>query len=419
MTNIEFSNEFDVLYNSITSNQAPGLDEYEKSVFLTKAQSEILREYFNPRVDAANGGFDGSQKRQYDFSTLIRTANLFNVNSINERVTDIEKIDRRSLVFLFPQDYFLSVNEVVYDGTKAFSVLPISYDTYQRLMLKPYTMPVKKGVWRLFTDKKNCNFVQEYIENSQADYKILTTWADQKRNLKVTIKNNTQGLTASDYKDTFTMQSGTMWFKYGQLVTTTNTTTNVKVNADSFWLNDNMTYNIVLTISSSEETDDETVILMLKEGFKQLQDYLGDAWETSDSDLVKSAKRLDSLCQAEAPSKFENFSARDVSDPATIAGKTFTTEVIQLPIAEIIGKISKDASYQLRYVKRPTPIILTDFTGDDDVSIEGIKTETQCELPVQLHQEILERAVTLAKIAYQAGTTATMARQANNNHQQQ
>jgi hypothetical protein len=37
MTTSEFSNQFDVLYNNITSNQAPGLDEYEKSVFLTKA----------------------------------------------------------------------------------------------------------------------------------------------------------------------------------------------------------------------------------------------------------------------------------------------------------------------------------------------------------------------------------------------
>jgi hypothetical protein len=38
MTNAEFSNEFDVYYNSITSNQAPALDEYEKSVYLNKAQ---------------------------------------------------------------------------------------------------------------------------------------------------------------------------------------------------------------------------------------------------------------------------------------------------------------------------------------------------------------------------------------------
>lgn len=35
MTLEEFSNEFDILYNNITSNQAPPLDEYEKSVLLT------------------------------------------------------------------------------------------------------------------------------------------------------------------------------------------------------------------------------------------------------------------------------------------------------------------------------------------------------------------------------------------------
>ena len=37
MTPIEFSTEFDVLYNNITSNQAPGLNEYEKSIFLLHA----------------------------------------------------------------------------------------------------------------------------------------------------------------------------------------------------------------------------------------------------------------------------------------------------------------------------------------------------------------------------------------------
>lgn len=33
MTNLEFSNQFEVLYNNITSNQAPGLDNYEKVYF--------------------------------------------------------------------------------------------------------------------------------------------------------------------------------------------------------------------------------------------------------------------------------------------------------------------------------------------------------------------------------------------------
>ena len=63
MTLPEFSNQFDVLYNNISSNQAPGLDEYEKSLFLTKAQSDLIKEYFNNKLDGSNNGFDGSQKR--------------------------------------------------------------------------------------------------------------------------------------------------------------------------------------------------------------------------------------------------------------------------------------------------------------------------------------------------------------------
>lgn len=63
MNTTEFSNEFDVLYNNITSNQAPGLDEYEKSVFLTRAQDDILKAYFKVTGNKDGAGFDGSEKR--------------------------------------------------------------------------------------------------------------------------------------------------------------------------------------------------------------------------------------------------------------------------------------------------------------------------------------------------------------------
>ena len=46
MTIDEFKREFDISYNNIMSNAAPGLNEYEKSVFLTKAQYEIVKSYF-------------------------------------------------------------------------------------------------------------------------------------------------------------------------------------------------------------------------------------------------------------------------------------------------------------------------------------------------------------------------------------
>ena len=253
----EFSTEFDVLYNNVTSNQAPGLNEYEKSVFLTKAQSQLVNEYFNNRTDGFGGGFDGSQKRQYDFSSLIQVATL-------EEYTDSSyvKLDKRSKVFLFPPDYFLAVNEIISDEKFQYSIAPLSYAEYQRLMLKPYNFPVKRGVWRL-----NTNIIEETTENN---------------------------------------------------------------------------------------------------------------------------------------------------------------ETVSRPVVEIIGKFQKTQhegeeeptehiSYSLRYIKTLTPIILDDLSNyGTDLTIGGIASETPCTLPEETHQEILERAVTLAKIAW-AGGTATTASQKNDN----
>jgi hypothetical protein len=48
----EFSDTFDVLFNNVTSNQAPGLNEYEKSIFLTKAQDELIKNFFLPQSNS-------------------------------------------------------------------------------------------------------------------------------------------------------------------------------------------------------------------------------------------------------------------------------------------------------------------------------------------------------------------------------
>ena len=173
MTIQEFSTEFDVLYNNVTSNQAPGLNEYEKSVFLTKAQSQLVNEYFNNRTDGFGGGFDGSQKRQYDFSSLIRVEKLHDINAFKDRIDPSEKLDRRSKVFLFPQNFFLAVNEILSDAKWQYSVIPLSHAEYQRLMLKPYNFPVKRAAWRMLTDKKNGNFAHEVSTESGIGFNDL------------------------------------------------------------------------------------------------------------------------------------------------------------------------------------------------------------------------------------------------------
>lgn len=409
MTIQEFSTEFDVLYNNVTSNQAPGLNEYEKSVFLTKAQSQLVNEYFNSRTDGFGGGFDGSQKRQYDFSGLVRVERLFDINTFKERVDATEKLDRRSKVFLFPQNYFLAVNEILSDEKWQYSVIPLSYVEYQRLMLKPYNFPVKRAAWRILTDKKNCNYVHEDASGNNiedlptaGDYKILSTWADQKRNLKITI--STPGTwSPSDAEEDPVVSDTTIKFKNHEGVY-------VKILADCAWSEDKKTYEVKLEVTCNQTMDDEIAFNMLREGFEKAKKVLegGGTWATSDWEVVKAATHTDGFVQAEAPSKFTTF--------AVTSGRVFNLKVIQVPMAEIIGKFSGDIQYQLRYIRNLNPIILDDLSNyGTDLTIGGVTSETPCTLPEETHQEILERAVTLAKIAWQGGTATQAAQQRNDN----
>lgn len=403
MTIQEFSTEFDVLYNNVTSNQAPGLNEYEKSVFLTKAQSQLVNEYFNVGTDGFGGGFDGSQKRQYDFSGLIRVERLYDVNTFKERIDAAEKLDRRSKIFLFPQNYFLAVNEILSDDKWQYAVIPLSYAEYQRLMMKPYNFPVKRAAWRILTDKKNCNYIHEDSNGNNVedlptpgDYKILSSWADAKRNLKITICA-TDTWSSADAVETISVSDSIIKFK-------TSDGTYAKVIADCGWTSDHKTYKVDLTVCTNQDNDDETIIKVLQEGFKQLKDSLGGNFENANSEVVKAATHTDGFMQAEAPSKFTTFQ--------TQGGRVFNLKVIQIPMAEIIGKFSGEVNYQLRYIRNLNPIILDDLSNyGTDLTIGGITAETECQLPEETHQEILERAVTLAKIAWQGGTATQAAAQ--------
>lgn len=415
MTTTEFSNEFDILYNNAMSNQAPGLDEYEKSVFLTKAQDQLVTDYFNNRVDGVGGGFDGSQKRQYDFSGIIRVENLYNINTFKERIDTTEKLDRRSQVYIFPPNYFLAVNELLSDSKYQYSIIPLQYNDYQRLMMKPYAFPVKKAAWRLLTDKKNCNYWEEEPEiRIQEDktiveetmYSFLSTWADKKRPMEIQIVLNTEfppedvngwpsGLTSDSIPNyNYNDEKRICFFseEYGACM----------IYASTAWNED--TYTITLTVHNQYAigkggADDEEVFELLKEGFGLIDIDTAN----KNNDNIKACIHLDGFQRAKAPSK------RYKTQEET--GLTIKTSVIQLPMAEIIGRfVDNPPTYQLRYVKTLKPIILVDLDQDyNELSIKNVKKKTECELPEECHQEILERAVTLAKIAY-SGSTDTIAK---------
>ena len=147
MTIPEFSDQFDLLFNNITSNQAPGVSEFEKSVFATKAEKEIVKNYFSPQSPGNNlkEGFDESAKRQADFSMLMKTAACTQQDAFADG-----KIDDRSTVWSFPTDMFIAINEAIKtQAGNRLQVIPLKYDEYTRLMSKPYKRPLKNQAWRL------------------------------------------------------------------------------------------------------------------------------------------------------------------------------------------------------------------------------------------------------------------------------
>lgn len=158
MTTTEFSNQFDLLFNNISSNQAPGLNEYEKSVFLTKAQDEIVKNYFQAESsgNTVKKGFDDTAIRQMDFSDLIMSKTL-------EEENEEPDVDPRALVYKISKDdrVYIIINESLYlmannkDGKLEVKgirqVVPIKYTEYMRLMSKPFKEPLKNMAWRIIT----------------------------------------------------------------------------------------------------------------------------------------------------------------------------------------------------------------------------------------------------------------------------
>jgi hypothetical protein len=150
MTASEFSNEFDIGYNNLVSNGSPALDLWQKSVFLTRAQEEIVKNYLNPYSNIKQVGVDGSPKRQIDLYSLITVKKL---SDGDITLASGATIDERGILINFPTDIVQILNEfatIVFNtATIKTTVIPISYLEYSRLLVKPYKEPLKNHSWRL------------------------------------------------------------------------------------------------------------------------------------------------------------------------------------------------------------------------------------------------------------------------------
>lgn len=163
MTNQEMKNEFMVSYNAIASMSSPGIDDYELSVYFTKAQLEIVKNYYDPLSNSKQKGFEGSEKRRKDLSELVVNYNT------TQTILNSNNISDTSTFYRIPEDVFLIINE----KTKVFSndcnngltisVKPITHDEYNIQIKNPFEKPDSSIVWRLDISRINGSKVVELI----------------------------------------------------------------------------------------------------------------------------------------------------------------------------------------------------------------------------------------------------------------
>lgn len=361
MTLEEFSTEFDVLYNSITSNAAPGFNDYEKSVLLTLAQEELIKSYFVANNNTTGVGLDGSQKRHYDFSTLIKIKSLKNI--IYDIITARDKVNIPFLkkdtnaVFLIPNDVFLILNEHLIAKDNNYIVFPISYDTYNLLMSKPFPYPNKRQAWRLDSS----------IDGEVAALKVIHVSDDK----DISSKNITF---ESIYHKPLNIEIN---IKNGNILS------DFVVVSES-----KEAVNITLNLSNTANND---IVDIHNYMFK-----LMDANTLKTKGLDKYIKPLNPDYSITSVGKIGTYKA-EIPAVTDLQGnyKNFGIfDIIYYPIEN-----SLDTSYTLRYVKVPRPIILSDLT-DLELSIRDRREQSTCELPDEMHPEILKRAVELAKAYY-------------------
>lgn len=164
MTCDEFSREFDILYNNITSNQAPSLNSYEKSVFLTQAQEQLvlslyrgdskksfdlteeIASYLSPIINEYSIKVIDNSDEETDDSDEV-TDNLELVNN-DYKVTTISALDIDNYWFIAYESALVSFEDKC-NSTKLCDVIPTTYDAFARDSKNPFKKPNKRRVLRL------------------------------------------------------------------------------------------------------------------------------------------------------------------------------------------------------------------------------------------------------------------------------
>ena len=172
MTTKEFSDAFDTLLNGYSTQMNFGdsasmggmvLDEYEKSLFLTQAQEQIVVELYTGRNNKLSS-FEKTEELRSNLRSLIKTATL------TESDEDFKGISKYSKFFVLPDDVlFITYEAATLDDEDAgckngtvISVIPVTQDEFDRVMNNPFRQASKRRVLRLDNSLDVAEIVTKY-----------------------------------------------------------------------------------------------------------------------------------------------------------------------------------------------------------------------------------------------------------------
>lgn len=149
MTAKEFSDSFDALVSSFDIKALFGdevaptdiaFDEYEKSLFLTKAQEETVVSLYNGNTSSGES-FESTEEQRRYLSNLVKEASLSPTTNTSGFVLGMGS---NSKFFTLPQDlWYITYESVNIDNAKCdaynpMDVYPVTQDDYNKTKRNPF-----------------------------------------------------------------------------------------------------------------------------------------------------------------------------------------------------------------------------------------------------------------------------------------
>jgi len=142
----EMSNEFDVQYDNVSSKSAPALDDYEKSVFLTRSMYTILELALSDYVK------EGISPAREVYKKLIEsyetTVQIGESSTRKKLVSNAVFYARNPLTYKVLLEQAKLNSDDPYLNGHVSQVIPIPYDRFLRIIRNPFLGAQKDRVLR-------------------------------------------------------------------------------------------------------------------------------------------------------------------------------------------------------------------------------------------------------------------------------